>query len=135
MKYEFVPWPNYADRLLNELNSHGKLCDVLIGDSQWIGTAATEGHYVELTDFFNKNGIKMGDFMEATVEGYSTWPKGSKHYWALPAMGDAVAWTYRKDWFARPDLQKEFKAKHGYELAPPKTWKELKDIADRKSVV
>ena len=42
MKFEFVPWPNYADRLLNELNSHGKLCDVLIGDSQWIGTAATE---------------------------------------------------------------------------------------------
>ena len=80
MKYEFVPWPNYADRLLNELNSHGKLCDVLIGDSQWIGTAATEGHYVELTDFFNKNGIKMSDFMDATVEGYSTWPKGSKHY-------------------------------------------------------
>jgi multiple sugar transport system substrate-binding protein len=128
MKYEFVPWPNYADRLLNELNSHGKLCDVLIGDSQWIGTAANEGHYVELTDFFNKNGIKMSDFMDATVEGYSTWPKGSKHYWALPAMGDAVAWTYRKDWFARPDLQKEFKAKFGYELAPPKTWKELKDI-------
>jgi multiple sugar transport system substrate-binding protein len=128
MKFEFVPWPNYADRLLNELNSHGKLCDVLIGDSQWIGTAATEGHYVELTDFFNKNGIKMSDFMDATVEGYSTWPKGSKHYWALPAMGDAVAWTYRKDWFARPELQKEFKAKYGYDLAAPKTWKELKDI-------
>jgi multiple sugar transport system substrate-binding protein len=128
MKYEFVPWPNYADRLLNELNSHGKLCDVLIGDSQWIGTAATEGHYVELTDYFKKNGINMGDFMEATVEGYSTWPKGSKHYWALPAMGDAVAWTYRKDWFARPELQQEFKSKFGYELAPPKTWKELKDI-------
>ena len=128
MKYEFVPWPNYADRLLNELNSHGKLCDVLIGDSQWIGTAATEGHYVELTDFFAKNNIKMSDFMEATVEGYSTWPKGSKHYWALPAMGDAVAWTYRKDWFSRPELQKEFKSKYGYDLAAPKTWKELKDI-------
>jgi multiple sugar transport system substrate-binding protein len=128
MKYEFVPWPNYADRLLNELNSHGKLCDVLIGDSQWIGTAATEGHYVELTDYFKKNNISMGDFMDATVEGYSTWPKGSKHYWALPAMGDAVAFTYRKDWFARPELQKEYKEKYGRDLAPPKTWKELKDI-------
>lgn len=128
MKFEFVPWPNYADRLLNELNSHGKMCDVLIGDSQWVGTAATEGHYVELTDFFAKNNIKMADFMDATVEGYSTWPKGSKHYWALPAMGDAVAWTYRKDWFSRPELQKEFKAKYAYDLAAPKTWKELKDI-------
>ena len=129
MKYEFVPWPNFAQRMLNELNSRGKLCDLLIGDSQWIGSAATEGHYVKLNEFFDKNGIKMADFMPATVEGYSTWPKGSPNYWALPAMGDAVAFTYRKDWFARPDLQAEFKAKHSRDLAPPKTWDEFKQVA------
>ena len=39
MKFEFVPWPNYADRFLNELNSRGSLCDLIIGDSQWIGGA------------------------------------------------------------------------------------------------
>ena len=27
MKFEFVPWTNFADRFLNELNSGGKLCD------------------------------------------------------------------------------------------------------------
>ncbi|MFN7443923.1 MAG: carbohydrate ABC transporter substrate-binding protein, partial [Curvibacter sp.] len=80
MKFEFVPWPNFAQRMLNELNSKGKLCDLLIGDSQWIGSAATEGHYVKLNDFFDKNGIKMSDFAPATVDGYSTWPKGSKNY-------------------------------------------------------
>ena len=31
MKFEFVPWPNFADRMLNELNSKGKLCDLIIG--------------------------------------------------------------------------------------------------------
>ena len=31
MKFEFVPWPNFADRMLNELNSGGQLCDLLIG--------------------------------------------------------------------------------------------------------
>jgi multiple sugar transport system substrate-binding protein len=129
MKYEFVPWPNFAQRMLNELNSRGKLCDLLIGDSQWIGSAATEGHYVKLNEFFDKNGIKMADFMPATVEGYSTWPKGSPNYWALPAMGDAVAFTYRKDWFAKPELQAEFKARHNRDLAPPKTWDEFKQVA------
>src|SRR6185295_5278833 len=34
MKFEFVPWPNFTDRMQNELNSKGKLCDLLIGDSQ-----------------------------------------------------------------------------------------------------
>src|SRR3989442_15489665 len=42
MKYEFVPWTSFADRFLNELNSKGKLCDLLIGDSQWIGGGAGE---------------------------------------------------------------------------------------------
>ena len=46
---------------------------------------------------------------EPTVVGYSEWPKNTPNYWALPAMGDAVGWTYRKDWFAKPELQKEFK--------------------------
>jgi len=33
--------------------------------------------------------------MPATVLGYSEWPKGTPNYWALPAMGDAVAFSYR----------------------------------------
>jgi multiple sugar transport system substrate-binding protein len=129
MKFEFVPWTNYADRFLNELNSRGSLCDLLIGDSQWIGGAAENGQYVKLNDFFKKEGISMDDYMPATVTGYSQWPKNTPNYWALPAMGDAVGWTYRKDWFARPDVQKDFKAKYGRDLAVPKTLDELSDIA------
>ncbi len=119
MKFEFVPWPNFADRMLNELNSGGKLCDLLIGDSQWLGGSAENGYYVKLNDFFDKEGIKMSDFAPATVYAYSTWPKGTPNYWALPAMGDANGWVYRKDWFSRPDLQAEFKTKTGRDLAPP----------------
>ena len=110
MKYEFVPWTSYADRFVNELNSHGTLCDLIIGDSQWIGGSAENGHYVKLNDFFAKEHLSMDDFMPATVVAYSEWPKNTPNYWALPAMADAVGWTYRKDWFARPDLRAEFKA-------------------------
>ena len=130
MKFEFVPWTNFADRFLNELNSGGKLCDLLIGDSQWIGGGATYGHYVKLNDFFDAEGISMDDFAPATVNAYSTWPKGEPEYWALPAMGDAIGWVYRKDWFARPELQEEFRSTYGRELAPPTTWDELKETAE-----
>ncbi len=129
MKFEFVPWTSYADRFLNELNSKSKLCDLIIGDSQWIGGSAENGHYVKLNEFFDKNGIKMSDFVDATVTGYSEWPKHTPNYYALPAMGDSVGWTYRKDWFENADLKKEFKAKHGRDLAPPKTWAEFMDVA------
>lgn len=130
MKFEFVPWTNYADRFLNELNSKGQLCDLIIGDSQWIGGSAENGHYIKLNDFFAAEGITMDDFVPATVTGYSEWPKGTPNYWALPAMGDVVGWTYRKDWFEKPELQAEFKEKYGWDLAAPTTFEQLKQIAE-----
>jgi multiple sugar transport system substrate-binding protein len=130
MKFEFVPWPNFADRMLNELNSKGKLCDLIIGDSQWIGGSAESGHYVKLNDFFAKENIKMTDFAPATVTGYAEWPKNTPNYWALPAMADALGWTYRKDWFSKPEVQAEFKKKHNRDLAPPKTWAEFKQVSE-----
>jgi multiple sugar transport system substrate-binding protein len=129
MRFEFVPWPNFADRMLNELNSRGQLCDLMIGDSQWIGLAAESGHYVQLNDFFDAQGISMDAFIPATVAGYAEWPKGTPNYWALPAFADVVGWTYRRDWFERPELQEEFRAMHGRDLAVPQSQAELLDIA------
>lgn len=129
MNFEFVPWTNFADRMLNELNSGGQLCDLLIGDSQWIGGGATYGHYVQLNDFFDAEGISMDDFLPATVEGYSTWPKGSTNYFALPAMADALGWVYRKDWFEREDIKAAFMSEVGRELTVPTTWIEVREVA------
>ena len=130
MSFEFVPWPNFADRMLNELNSGGKLCDLLIGDSQWIGGAAENGQYVKLNDFFDKEGISMGDFLPATVTGYAEWPKNTPNYYALPAYADVVGWTYRKDWFERPEIAAEFKGKYGRDLDAPANLEELQQIGE-----
>jgi multiple sugar transport system substrate-binding protein len=129
MKHEFVPWTSYADHFINLLNSRSAECDLIIGDSQWIGGAAENKWYIKLNDFFDKNNISMDTFLPATVVGYAEWPKNTPNYWGLPAMADAVGWTYRKDWFAKPELRAEFKAKYNRELEPPKTWDELIEIA------
>jgi len=129
MNYEFVPWTNFADRFLNELNSRGQLCDLLIGDSQWLGLGAEFGHYVKLNEFFEEEGIRMEEFLPAGVYNYATWPKGEPEYWALPAMGDAVGYVYRKDWFERPELQAAFEREFGRALTVPETWDELLQVA------
>jgi multiple sugar transport system substrate-binding protein len=129
MKHEFVPWTSYADHFINLLNSHSSECDLIIGDSQWIGGAAENKWYIKLNDFFDKNKISMDSFLPATVVGYAEWPKNTPNYWGLPAMADAVGWTYRKDWFAKPELRAEFKAKYNRELEPPKTWDELIEVS------
>jgi multiple sugar transport system substrate-binding protein len=71
----------------------------------------------------------MNDFADATVYAYSTWPKGTPNYYALPAMGDANGWFYRKDWFDRDDIKAAFKEATGRDLAEPKSQKELLEIA------
>ena len=48
--------------------------------------------------------------------------------YGLPDDGDVLILYYRKDLFEDPENMAEFKAKHGYDLAPPTTWQEFAEI-------
>src|SRR6185295_15566161 len=124
-----TPWPDFQTKAFTEFNAHGDAYDMVVGDSQWLGAGSTQGHYVELTDFFNKN--KLNDVMApATVTYYAEYPKGAGKYWSIPLEGDAIGWAYRKDWFEDAKEKDAFKAKYGYELAIPTTYQQLRDIAE-----
>jgi len=126
---ETTPWADFQTKAFTEFNAKGSAYDMVVGDSQWIGAASQAGHYVDLTEFFNKH--KLNETMApATVKYYSEYPANSGKYWSIPAEGDAVGWSYRKDWFEDPKEKEAFKAKYGYDLAVPKTWKEMRDIAE-----
>ena len=48
--------------------------------------------------------------------------------YGLPDDGDVLLFYYRRDIFEDPETMAEFKAAHGYDLAPPKSWKEFAEI-------
>lgn len=126
---ETTPWADFQTKAFTEFNAKGSAYDLIVGDSQWLGAASEGGHYVDLTQFFVDN--KVGEVMApATVKYYAEYPGNSGKYWAIPAEGDAVGWSYRKDWFEDPKEMEAFKAKYGYDLAPPADWKQLRDIAE-----
>jgi multiple sugar transport system substrate-binding protein len=126
---ETTPWPDFQTKAFREFAAKGDAYDMVVGDSQWLGAGSTSGHYVDLTDFFAKHGVDKS-MAPATVAGYAEYPKGSKKYWAVPLEGDATGWAYRKDWFEDPKEMAAFKKKYGYDLAVPKTWAHLRDIAE-----
>jgi len=128
MHFELLPWSRYWDYYFQP-NRQGAKCDLLMGDTQWLGGAAKSGTYLKLNDFLEKEGLSLEGFLPATVREYSTWPKGSKNYYAVPGFGDALGWVYRKDWFERPEIRRDFKSQYGRDLAPPKTWDELLEVA------
>ncbi|HWK68034.1 MAG TPA: ABC transporter substrate-binding protein [Rhizobiaceae bacterium] len=126
---ETTPWADFQTKAFTEFNAKGSAYDLVVGDSQWLGSASEGGHYVELTDFIKENNV-LEKMAPATVKYYSEYPGNSGRYWSIPTEGDAVGWSYRKDWFEDPKEKEAFKAKYGYELDVPKTWKELTDIAE-----
>lgn len=126
---ETTPWADFQTKAFTEFNAKGDAYDLIVGDSQWLGAASEAGHYVDLTKFVTENKV-LDTMAPATVKFYSEYPGNSGKYWSIPAEGDAVGWSYRKDWFEDPKEKEAFKAKYGYELDVPKDWKALRDISE-----
>jgi multiple sugar transport system substrate-binding protein len=126
---ETTPWSDFQTKAFTEFNARGNAYDMVVGDSQWLGAASSGGHYVDMTGFINDNNLTEV-MAPATMEYYSEYPKGSGTYWSVPLEGDAVGWSYRKDWFEDPAEMAAFKEKYGYDLAVPTTWAQLRDIAE-----
>ncbi len=124
-----TPWSSYLDRVSTEWAAQGTSYDMIVGDSQWLGQAATEGHYVDMTEFLNSNGITE-TVTPATLQYYGEYPAGSGSYYAYPTEGDANGWAYRTDLFEDADNMAAFEAAYGRPLAIPTTWDELRDVAE-----
>jgi multiple sugar transport system substrate-binding protein len=122
------PWGSFGDVFFAEMAAQGTSYDMVIGDSQWLGQATTQGHYVDLTDFMDSNGL-TDSVTDATLTYYGEYPPGTGTYWAFPTEGDANGWAYRKDLFENPDEMAAFEAEYGYPLAVPETMEQFMDIA------
>jgi len=123
------PWGSFGDRFYTAMAAKASEWDMVVGDSQWLGTGATSGQYVELTKFMNDNKL-TGTVTPSTLQYYGEYPAGSKKYWAFPTEGDACGWAYRTDLFNDPTEKANFQKKYGYALKAPTTWKQLYDAAE-----
>jgi multiple sugar transport system substrate-binding protein len=122
------PWGTFGDRFFTAMAAKSTEWDMVVGDSQWLGQGATSSYYVDMTDFMKSNGIDKS-VTPATLQYYGEYPAGSGKYWGFPTEGDADGWAYRKDLFEDQANKDAFKKQYGYDLAVPKTYKELTDMA------
>jgi multiple sugar transport system substrate-binding protein len=126
---ETTPWSDFQTKAFTEFNAKGSAYDMIVGDSQWLGAASEAGHYVDLTEFFNKqqgwrdHGPGHGQVLRRI-------PRQFGKYWAIPAEGDAVGWSYRKDWFEDPAEMAGLQGEVRLRPAVPATWAQLRDIAE-----
>ena len=83
---ETTPWSDFQTKAFTEFNAKGSAYDMVVGDSQWIGAASEAGHYVDLTEFFNKH--KLTESMApATVKYYAEYPASFGQVLVDPGRG------------------------------------------------
>ena len=115
-----------------QMQTNRNLYDAYINDSDLIGTHSRLQLAVNLSDWMAGEGrdvtnpmLDVEDFMGIS---FTTGPDGK--IYQLPDQQFANLYWFRYDWFSDPDLQKQFKAKYGYDLGVPVNWSAYEDIAD-----
>ena len=125
---DFIPWPNFYERVAASLTSGEKKYQMVVTDSQWLGQFIEGGHFLKLNKYIKadpKLQRIMKDLHPAMVAAYSTYPHKSKNYYGFPQMPDTKVTWFRKDLFCHKGERKNFKAKYGSTL--PCTYAEWKN--------
>ena len=132
VRADLVPYgPQWHDKIAAEFAARGSGFDLAMFDSQSMSEFASGGHVVLLNDYItNSELIAVEDFSPAALTQYGEYPEGSGNIYALPINQDAMGIVYRKDLFEDPDEMAAFKEQYGYDLAVPKTYDEMRDIAE-----
>ena len=112
------PWGTFGDRFFTEMAARATPGTWSWATASGWARPPLRGTIWIMTEFMNSTGLK-DSVTPATLTYYGEYPTGSGTYWAYPTEGDADGWAYRKDLFENPDEQAAFKAKYGYDLAPP----------------
>jgi multiple sugar transport system substrate-binding protein len=116
---DFIPWPNYYERLAASLTSGEKKYNMAVSDSQWLGANIEGGYYMKLNDFIDADPELQAIFADLhpnLVDAYSTYPHKSKNYYGFPQMPDVLITYYREDLFCNEAEMAAFKEKYGYDL-------------------
>ncbi len=116
---DFIPWPNYYERLAASLTSGEKKYQMAVSDSQWLGTFIEGGYYLKINQYIDADPELQAIFKDLhpnLVDAYSTYPHKSKNYYGFPQMPDVLVVYYRKDLFCNEAEQSAFQGKYGYKL-------------------
>lgn len=124
---DFIPWPSFYERVAASLTSGEQKYQMIVTDSQWLGSFVEGGYYKDLTDDM-KNDPEltkiMKDLHPVLVSAYSTyphitpdqikkmgeWPQEGAHYYGFPQFPDTYVTYYRKDLFCNEKEAAKFKA-------------------------
>jgi multiple sugar transport system substrate-binding protein len=131
---DIVGLPNGQEftKVMQDISTSAGGFDIYSTDWNRLGDLAESGGIAKLDDFVAAHRPEWDNPADGYVNGAQgvallNQYRGSTYGVSLD--GDFQSWVYRSDLFGDAGEQAAFKEKYGYDLAPPRTFKELDEIA------
>jgi len=118
------PYANYFDQLMLNFTGGQAGFDVPYVSMLWYPALANAGYIQPLSEIIADNpGLEedMPGLVNASING---------NIYFIPYMNEVGGVVYRTDLFNDPVEQENFKARYGYDLAPPRTLEQYVDMAE-----
>ncbi len=143
LEMDFIPWPSFYERVAASLTSGEQKYQMIVTDSQWLGSFVEGGYYMDLTEKIKGDPELMAimeDLHPALVSAYSTYPHKSRaqleaagtavapdtSYYGFPQFPDTYVTYYREDIFCHEGEAAAFKEK--YDATFPCTYEDWQDV-------
>ncbi len=122
-----LPFVGQYEKLVSELTARSSAYDLLVFPPYFLGDFVALGFLRDLDQYKSLVDPQLDDYLPVYRDPVI---KRNGKLYALMYDGDNLQVIYRTDLFNDPTEQKNFKAKYGWDLAPPKTWDQFMQIAE-----
>jgi len=123
-----APWAELYPKMFSSFALGAKNYDIIIFPAAYLADFASNNFLAPLDTFIAADTrIDWLDILPVYREKISTY---AGTIYAITMDGDSHMFYYRRDALENPEYQAKFKAKYGYDLAPPETWAQVRDIAE-----
>jgi multiple sugar transport system substrate-binding protein len=122
-----LPFVGQYEKLVSELTARSSAYDLLVFPPYFLGDFVALGFLRDLDQYKGLVDPQLDDYLPVYRDPVI---KRDGKLYALMYDGDNLQVIFRSDLFNDPTEQKNFKAKYGWDLAPPKTWDQFMQIAE-----
>ena len=127
-----VPNGQEFTKTMQDISTNGGQFDIYAVEWNRLGDLAESGGIIPLDDYVAEHRPEWDDPERGYVngeQGVSLLNQYRGQTYGVSLDGDFQTWVYRTDLFNDPAEQAAFREQHGYDLAPPSTYKQLDEIS------
>ncbi len=132
VEFETTSWDQMYDKAIKDMEANTGIYDFVYIEQDIIYSYLAQDYLVNISKSLKDNpAIKAADFDESKFNSFIDYFKNADgDVFGIPMEAFIKLYFYRTDLFGDADIQAQFKAEYGYDLAPATTFEQYREIAE-----